>query len=77
MAFNQAANIGVRFEREWVSSRDNAVRPTHEEMDGQRREPGADFDSDSGASGLGPGLFGDPAEDINCRCVVRPVNIRG
>ena len=77
MAFNQAANIGVRFEREWVSSRDNAVRKTHELMDGQRREPGLPFDSRSGAKGLGPGLFKKAAEDINCRCVVRPVNIRG
>jgi len=81
MAFNQAANIGVRFQREWVSSQDNAVRTTHrtepEGMGGQLREPGEAFDSPSGATGLGPGLFGDPAEDINCRCVVRPVNIRG
>ncbi len=77
MAFNQAANIGVRFEREWVSSRDAAVRPTHQALDGQRKLPGEPFDSDSGAAGLGPGLFHVAAEDINCRCVVRPVNIRG
>jgi len=77
MAFNQAANLGVEFMREWVSSRDDAVRPTHVEMDGQKRQPGEPFDSESGASGYGPGLFFVPAEDINCRCVVRPVDIRG
>ena len=77
MAYNQAANIGVRFEREWLSSRDSAVRPTHRAMDGQRVQPGEPFVSDSGATGLGPGLFHVAAEDINCRCADRPVNIRG
>ena len=77
MAFDQAANIGVTFMREWVSSRDNAVRPTHEALDGQLRQPGEPFDTDTGAAGLGPGLFFVPSEDINCRCVVRPVDIRG
>ena len=77
MAFNQAANTGVVFMREWVSSRDAAVRPTHVALDGQRKQPGEPFDSDSGAAGQGPGLFFVAAEDINCRCVVRPVDIRG
>ena len=77
MAFGQAADLGVSFMREWVSSRDDAVRPTHVELDGQLRQPGEPFDSESGAAGLGPGLFFVPAEDINCRCVVRPVQIQG
>ncbi len=77
MAFNQAANIGVVFEKEWVTSQDDAVRESHKELDGERVQPGEPFDTISGASGEGPGLFFDPAEDINCRCVVRPVNIRG
>jgi uncharacterized protein with gpF-like domain len=77
MAFGQAADLGVSFMREWVSSRDDAVRPTHVELDGQLRQPGEPFDSESGAAGLGPGLFFVPSEDINCRCVVRPVQIQG
>jgi uncharacterized protein with gpF-like domain len=77
MAFNQAADLGVTFMREWVSSRDDAVRPSHVELDGQLRQPGEPFDSESGAAGLGPGLFFVPSEDINCRCVVRPVQIQG
>lgn len=77
MAFNQAANLGVEFMKEWVSSRDDAVRPTHVALDGQKRQPGEPFDSESGASGPGPGLFYVPEEDINCRCVARPVDIRG
>ena len=77
MAFNQAANLGVSFMKEWVSSRDDAVRPTHVALDGQKRQPGEPFDSESGASGPGPGLFFVPEEDINCRCVARPVDIQG
>ena len=77
MAFDQAADLGVVFLREWVSSRDNAVRPTHEELDGTTEQPGALFTSESGAQGLGPGMFMVASEDINCRCVVRPVDIRG
>ncbi len=77
MAFNQAANIGVQFEREWVSSRDDQVRDTHRELDSDRKPPGEAFVTEDGAEGMGPGLFGVAAEDINCRCVVRPVNIRG
>ena len=77
MAFNQAADLGVRFLREWVSSRDEAVRPTHAALDGVKMQPGEPFDTDTGASGLGPGQFNVDSEDINCRCVVRPVDIQG
>jgi len=77
MAFDQAADLGVVFMREWVSSRDNAVRKTHEALDGVKMQPGEPFDTDTGASGLGPGQFNVPSEDINCRCVVRPGDIQG
>ena len=77
MALDQAANIGVTFLREWVSSRDNEVRATHEALDGTTEAPGVLFTSESGAQGLGPGMFMVPSEDINCRCAVRPVDIRG
>ena len=81
MAFDQAADLGVVFLREWVDSQDDAVRPTHrpepEGLGGQTRRPGELFTSPSGAEGLGPGMFMVAAEDINCRCVVRPVDIRG
>jgi uncharacterized protein with gpF-like domain len=81
MAFDQAADLGVVFLREWVDSQDDAVRPTHqpepEGLGGQTRRPGELFTSPSGAQGLGPGMFMVASEDINCRCVVRPVDIRG
>jgi len=81
MAFNQAADLGVVFMREWVDSQDDAVRPTHrpepEGLGGQKRRPGELFTSPSGAEALGPGQFNVPGEDINCRCVVRPVDIQG
>jgi uncharacterized protein with gpF-like domain len=81
IAFDQAADLGVTFLREWVDSQDDAVRPTHrpepEGLGGQTRRPGELFTSPSGAQGLGPGMFMVASEDINCRCVVRPVDIRG
>lgn len=81
IAFDQAADLGVVFLREWVDSQDDAVRATHrpepEGLGGQTRRPGELFTSPSGAQALGPGMFMVAAEDINCRCVVRPVDIRG
>ena len=61
--------------KEWVSSRDERIRDgkdaSHVEMDGQVVAVDEDFnDPISGASGPAPGQMGDPADDINCRCVM-------
>jgi SPP1 gp7 family putative phage head morphogenesis protein len=60
-------------EKEWLATLDDEVRDTHAELDGQRVAADAPFVSSSGASGLFPGDFGDPAEDCNCRCGVLAV----
>lgn len=60
-------------EHEWLSARDADVRDTHQVLDGDVVPVGDDFHSPSGASGPGPGLLGDPAEDINCRCTLAPL----
>ena len=75
-AYLSASVKGVEFEIEWVSSRDAAVRPAHQELDGETIDPGGVFEVD-GDTAAGPGLFEDPALSINCRCTTRPINVRG
>lgn len=58
--------------KEWLAVQDENTRESHSEMDGQERSIHDAFDSPSGNSAQGPGLFGVAAEDINCRCTVIP-----
>ena len=58
--------------KEWLSTQDGVVRPTHVDADGQI----VGIDEDFTVGGLScdfPGNTGDPAEDVNCRCGVLPV----
>lgn len=66
-------NKEERFVNVWLSQRDNDVRETHEELDGQWVEVGASFDKYVLGVGEGPGLGSEASETINCRCTVRPV----
>lgn len=59
--------------KEWLAVQDDATRETHSDLDGQQTSIKGEFVSSSGAHTQGPGLFGIAAEDINCRCTVRPV----
>lgn len=68
IAYQEAADKGVKFQEMWVSALDSKTRSTHRSMDGQVVEVGEDFKSPSGASGPGPRLLGSASEDINCRC---------
>jgi HK97 family phage portal protein len=62
---------GVESKR-WVTMLDGAVRESHQRMHGV--EAGmADSFSVGGGRGPGPGQTGDPAEDVNCRCILQPV----
>lgn len=60
-------------QKQWLSTRDNHVRDTHEALDGQTVGVNELFQSPDGGSALYPGGFGDPAEDCNCRCGVTAV----
>jgi len=68
-----AAEAGVELEQEWLSARDGSTRDSHRALDGQRAPVDGAWTFPGGPSTLGPGLSGDPSEDINCRCAVRPV----
>lgn len=74
-----AANVaawqlsGLVDEKEWLAVPDDQTRETHAGMDGQKVKIDETFTSPSGATTQGPGMFGIPEEDINCRCTARPI----
>ena len=69
-----AATQQAGFEgKQWLSTRDNQVRETHDALDGQTRKVNMNFDSPSGASGPHPGALGTAKEDVNCRCTTLSV----
>ena len=70
-AYQTAAANGISVRKEWLSSRDDKVRETHVELDGQTVGVNEDFIVRStGAAGPSPAAFGEAAEDINCRCTI-------
>tara|TARA_Y100000114_G_scaffold127375_1_gene123986 strand:+ start:2428 stop:5625 length:3198 start_codon:yes stop_codon:yes gene_type:complete len=72
-AFSQAAADGINVRKQWLSARDDKVRDSHADLDGFTVGVNEEFISITGATAAGPAQFGEPAEDINCRCVVIPV----
>lgn len=74
-AIDHAVEQGVQLKKIWVATLDNLTRDGHGELDGQAADAEGLFHL-NGLSAEYPGGFGDPAEDINCRCTVR-VEIEG
>jgi len=68
--FDRAEKAGVQAKRVWDSALDDRTRETHQDMDGAVADEEGYFYVD-GIQAEGPGLTGEPAEDINCRCAVR------
>ena len=68
-ALDHASSQGVVMKKKWVSSKDERVRDKHAEMDGQVVEYDDDFVAPDGDRGWGPGLFSEPHNSINCRCI--------
>jgi uncharacterized protein with gpF-like domain len=66
----QAASKGVEMWKVWEATLDDLTRDSHQALDQTKVEMDEDFESD-GAAGPGPGMMGDPAQDINCRCTLR------
>lgn len=61
---------GYSVSKRWVSMDDHLVRNSHASLHGQVVADDEEFVSESGATALGPHLFGVPEEDINCRCYI-------
>lgn len=64
---NNAKKKGANIVKQWDSTLDGRTRPEHKQLDGQIRDIDDDFEVD-GYSAQGPGGFGDPYMDCNCRC---------
>lgn len=67
-AAESEAATGRAWHKQWWSSRDSRVRPTHRAAHGQVAPPGGRF-TVGGASLMFPGdPLGPPQETVNCRC---------
>jgi HK97 family phage portal protein len=67
-SLQSAKQSGVVEKKRWYSALDDRVRPDHADAHGQTVDVDDDFEVGD-ASGQGPGMMGDPAQDCNCRCV--------
>lgn len=75
--YSAAEARGLVVEQEWMSDPMAAQWDRHHEtLDGILKRPGESWTFASGISATGPGLSGDPGEDCNCGCGVRPKVIR-
>ncbi len=69
-AIKHAEEQGVKLKRIWEATLDGSTRDDHADLDGQEADANGLFWI-GGLSAEYPGGFGDPAQDINCRCTVR------
>jgi len=65
--YEDAKVLGIHLRKEWVASIDGRTRHDHAKLNGQTVEIDEKFEV-NGHKTMGPGLFGIPEEDINCRC---------
>ena len=66
-AYDYAESKGVDVTTIWISTIDGRTRPEHVDLDGTSPAPDGLFHV-AGDEGEGPGLFGTPGMNINCRC---------
>ena len=64
----EAKKKGAVVVKQWDATLDGRTRDSHRRLDGQIREVNEFFEI-NGKRAMYPGMFGDPAEDCNCRCV--------
>lgn len=63
-----AKDKGVIMDKRWLSTLDSKTRKTHQHLDGQTVGIDDYFISTSGRKAQAPKKFGDPKEDMGCRC---------
>lgn len=66
-SFYEAKALGIKIQKQWISTLDSRTRPSHQEADREIRDLDAEF-----STGLQyPGdPSGDPEEIYNCRCTM-------
>lgn len=62
---------GITLKKTWIARMDNRTRNAHRRLNGTTKPINSDFTSTAGGQGPSPGLMGNPADDINCRCRLR------
>ncbi len=67
-----AKEKGADLVKQWDSTLDGKTRELHGKLDGQIAEINKPFNA-GGYKVEAPGMFGDPSQDCNCRCVVLSV----
>jgi SPP1 gp7 family putative phage head morphogenesis protein len=68
---------GIQIRKIWISSRDEKVRPSHQQLNdsveyGQDGIPVNDFFEIGSDRALAPAGFKQPENSINCRCTIAP-----
>lgn len=66
-AYEYAEDLGVEFDIIWLATLDDRTRDAHADLDGQKADEDGMFHYE-GMEAEGPGMWGDAAMDINCRC---------
>lgn len=65
-------NSGVKgAQKQWITMEDERVRSTHEYLQSMTVPLEDDFYTYDGDHARAPGLFSDPANNVNCRCTLR------
>lgn len=62
---------GVKLKKTWVAMMDGRTRKAHRKLNGTTKPINSNFTSTAGGYGPSPGLMGNAADDINCRCRLR------
>ncbi len=71
--YEQAADMGIEIEREWLAVHDSRTRDAHRELDGQIRPLDVPFENSIGKIRYPADPQADPANVYNCRCQLRGV----
>lgn len=67
-SYVEAKNKGIDVQKRWLSTLDKKTRHSHQQLDGQTVDVEEEFTAPSGAKAMGPRLFQEASETINCRC---------
>ena len=68
--FRKAADMGIKFKREWIATLDSHTRDAHRHMDGQLRDVDEPFTSELGKIMYPGDRSADPANVWRCRCTL-------
>lgn len=68
-SFDEITKGGVKANKKWLTSNDEAVRSQHSPMYGQIVGLDEDFIYPDGSRAKQPGMSGVASQDINCRCI--------